>query len=45
MITWREDWIDKYESSWNINEKFKYLNQISGKNKVSDQNLDIDDYI
>jgi len=45
MYTWREDWIDKYESSWNINEKFKYLNQIPGKNKVSDQNLDIDDYI
>lgn len=29
MYTWRKEWINKYESTWGILEKFKYANTLS----------------
>lgn len=31
MITWNKDWIQEHESLWGIFEKFKFANQINGK--------------
>lgn len=31
MITWNKDWIQEHESVWGIFEKFKFANQINGK--------------
>lgn len=31
MITWNKDWIQEHESVWGVFEKFKYANQINGK--------------
>lgn len=31
MITWNKDWIQAHESLWGIFEKFKFANQINGK--------------
>ncbi|MEK4531740.1 hypothetical protein [Solibacillus sp. FSL K6-1554] len=31
MFTWNKDWIQEHESIWGIFEKFKFANQINGK--------------
>lgn len=29
MYTWRKEWVNKYESTWGVLEKFKYANMVS----------------
>lgn len=45
MISWRENWVDPFESPWNIIEKFKYINQITNKDLKASNSLIFVDYI